>query len=294
MKCIYIDRGKTWLNQSYPYTFSISKIVLKNLKLGLFIATFLFVFRPFGLVEYASTKIFGLANVFGLISFLINTLFEIALLEIRQRYLQIDTWLTKDAILKIIGSIMLISLGNTFFLMYQGILNEPFFEAYLEMFIVTFMIGAIPAVFFLNFQQLQYLKENQLKISKLNQQLQKEISDRNSEEMIRFPNESGEIELQVYPSALIYITSESNYLEIHFIGTENTERFILRNRMKNVEKLLPQNFIRCHRSYIVNRDKIRKIAGSKRGYQLELYDTDAKIPVSRSKIQNFSALLKNQ
>ena len=49
--------------------------------------------------------------------------------------------------------------------------------------------------------------------------------------------------------------------------------------MEGILKKLPSNFIRCHRSYIVNQDKINKIALSK---SLIYLKDDIEVPLSRS------------
>jgi DNA-binding LytR/AlgR family response regulator len=51
-----------------------------------------------------------------------------------------------------------------------------------------------------------------------------------------------------------------------------------------IEATLQQEpiFVRCHRTYIVNTDKIYSVTGNAQGYRLSLHDTQEEIPVSRT------------
>lgn len=57
------------------------------------------------------------------------------------------------------------------------------------------------------------------------------------------------------------------------------EEFSFYNTMDKLKEELPENFIRCHRSFIVNRNKIRKVMLSQ---NLILLSDDFDVPLSRS------------
>jgi len=57
---------------------------------------------------------------------------------------------------------------------------------------------------------------------------------------------------KVYLAELKYIKSDGNYLELY---TSN-KKIIDRNKLKNILKILPPNFVKVHRSYIVNKNYI--------------------------------------
>ncbi|MEL7006707.1 MAG: hypothetical protein AAFN93_28870, partial [Bacteroidota bacterium] len=80
MSTLNLKRLKTWLNQPYPYTYDIPKLIRKNLKIGAFIGLFLFVFKPFGISTYANSEQIVRCFGFGFITFSINATFEITVL----------------------------------------------------------------------------------------------------------------------------------------------------------------------------------------------------------------------
>lgn len=57
------------------------------------------------------------------------------------------------------------------------------------------------------------------------------------------------------------------------------EEYCFNGTLKEIEKKLPKEFVRCHRSYIVNTGKIRNIALSKNIIYLE---NENEVPLSRS------------
>lgn len=72
---------------------------------------------------------------------------------------------------------------------------------------------------------------------------------------------------------IVYIQAYQEYVSIFTM----TNKYFVYERMKNIEKLLPkENFLRVHRSYIVNLGKIESFSGS----ILEV--SGFEIPVSRS------------
>lgn len=76
---------------------------------------------------------------------------------------------------------------------------------------------------------------------------------------------------------ILYIKSDSEYV----IFFTNDKKIMSYQTLKSLEKLLPSsNFIRAHRSYIVNKEKVTALKGR------DLLISDIKIPVSDSYYEN--------
>lgn len=73
---------------------------------------------------------------------------------------------------------------------------------------------------------------------------------------------------------IMYCESEGNYTTIH--TKDNTPIMVSKNLKKVEDQLPPDCFIRCHQSFIVNKEHVRKF--NSRGYLL--LKNDIKIPVS--------------
>lgn len=71
--------------------------------------------------------------------------------------------------------------------------------------------------------------------------------------LIRFYDEYKKLRFVIAPEAVLYIKSEDNYAQIHYLDKGRSQKFILRSSMKALEDNLKQHgLIRCHRSYFVN------------------------------------------
>lgn len=79
---------------------------------------------------------------------------------------------------------------------------------------------------------------------------------------------------KIYISNLIYIKSDDHYLRVY---TSDGKNNFVRGKLSKIQEELPPNFIRSHRSYIVNKNFIKKINNS----HLILID-NTEIPISRS------------
>ena len=73
---------------------------------------------------------------------------------------------------------------------------------------------------------------------------------------------------------IYYIESEMRVLHIH----ESSHSKSIYMKLDDMEQELPGNFCRCHQSYIVNMDKIKKVTAR----EIFLFN-DAVIPISRSR-----------
>lgn len=84
---------------------------------------------------------------------------------------------------------------------------------------------------------------------------------------------------KIYVADLMYIKSDDHYLNIYL---SNGKNHFVRGKLSKITEELPPNFIRCHRSYIVNSNFIKQINGT----AITLIDK-TKIPLSRTYKDNF-------
>lgn len=70
-------------------------------------------------------------------------------------------------------------------------------------------------------------------------------------------------------------------------------KFIYKNTLHHLEELLPENFIRTHRSYIVNINYIKDIEPWFNGaYQITIINDDDNVPLSRSHSKYFKEIMQ--
>ena len=98
-----------------------------------------------------------------------------------------------------------------------------------------------------------------------------------SREMIVFNDEKGTMRLSVKFSDLLYLQAADNYVNIVYINKDRQLKYMLRSSLKLIEDNHASfPLVRCHRSYIVNFEKVKIIRREKDGLHLEL---DAPVPV---------------
>jgi len=83
---------------------------------------------------------------------------------------------------------------------------------------------------------------------------------------------------KVNPSEISYVKSNDNYCKVVF---EKSDPILIRTTMKQMETTLSDmQFVRCHRQYIINADKVDAI--DKSSLEIKLKD-ETVIPFSRAK-----------
>jgi hypothetical protein len=103
--------------------------------------------------------------------------------------------------------------------------------------------------------------------------------------MIAFQDEKGEVKITIMLENLLYVDSADNYATIHYLNKSKLSHFLIRNSLKWMDENLTTNspLVRCHRSYIVNLDKVKVLRKTKDGIFLEMDAINTPdIPVSKT------------
>ncbi len=110
--------------------------------------------------------------------------------------------------------------------------------------------------------------------------------------LINFRDEKGTVRFSIAGEQLLYIESADNYVIVYFQSGNKSVRQILRNSMKNIEELLHNSPMkRCHRSFMVNLQKIERVAYEKTSCRIKLNGVETFIPVSRKFFPEFKPYL---
>ena len=127
--------------------------------------------------------------------------------------------------------------------------------------------------------------------SKLLEHMEQEMTtDAHAKTLVAFPDEKGDLKISIMLDNLLYIESADNYATIYYMNKSRQSRFLLRNSLKWMEENLAREtpLIRCHRSYIVNMDKVKILKKVKGGIVLELdAENTPDIPVSKTYYDSF-------
>jgi hypothetical protein len=271
------------MNTKIPaYLYEKSNVVRLILLTATFALLFINIFQPFGsrgwYPHISDFKYFFFSSLIiltGMLVVVVSRLIMLAYTKKNDLYL----W---QYLIWILVEIVAMSLFYTLFSKYipkEG-LNRDILEIFRQSTINTSLVLLLPyAILWLYFSWRD--KNNLLeKLAKAEPNV--EVAKKN---LVAFPDEKGELKISIMLENLLYVDSADNYATIHYLNKSKLSHYLIRNSLKWMEENLTKDspLVRCHRSYIVNLDKVKVLRKTKEGIFLEL-DTDSTpdIPVSKT------------
>ncbi|MBE0655260.1 MAG: LytTR family transcriptional regulator [Bacteroidales bacterium] len=246
---------------------------------GVFLFVLFFQPFPLELLDYNNRLLF--VTGFGVIMFALSCLILILLPLAVPRWFKISQWESGPPFFL---SFLLVLLATTAFIFYIRYAGKASLSLYLMF--KAFIVCLIPVFILAVFYRIRSLEKV---IDNLNTQINYYLSKINEletegeeEEMIINTGIRSE-KLSVKYKNLVSVNSADNYIEIQYFENDDIEKKLVRNTLKNFEARLAnrQNFIRCHRTYIVNTHFVEKLVRKYGGYTIKLKYLEEKIPVSR-------------
>ncbi|MCU4163160.1 LytR/AlgR family response regulator transcription factor [Carboxylicivirga caseinilyticus] len=124
-------------------------------------------------------------------------------------------------------------------------------------------------------------KDNKEKLEELKSETDISIEKKG---MVIFNDDKGTMRLTLKLEDLLYLKGADNYVTIYYNDHQKQEKFLLRNTLKQLEESLrPHDIIRCHRSYMINFNKVKLIERSKEGLRIRLDVLPViEIPISKT------------
>lgn len=115
-----------------------------------------------------------------------------------------------------------------------------------------------------------------------------------SSSLIKFHDEYHKLRFVVAPDAVVFLKSEENYVQIHYMENSKPKKFILRSSMRALEEQVTNHgLVRCHRSFYINPDHIKMIRKEPSGLVVALLKEEGyePIPISRKYQDEITRLL---
>ena len=102
--------------------------------------------------------------------------------------------------------------------------------------------------------------------------------------IVNFSDDKGQLKLSVDIDNLLYVESADNYVNIYYSNKGKFSRFMLRSTLKSIEDTFSEcDLVRCHRSYVVNFNKVKVLRKEKSGLFIDLdFANSPEIPVSKT------------
>ncbi len=237
--------------------------------------------------ELSLFQLLGLSFCFGLISatiFIVNLTLEYYIPFLQPK--ASEDRINVRSVLFTVFVILSIAVCNYLFVLYiEG--AEFSWNGFAGLVLITIVIGILPTVGVHLLEKNKKLETKIQKIKPIADHLEEYIPKRWTLKINQ--SDSRNINLE----SLLYVESQKNYLVFHF---DNQNTMEIRLTMKKLaEKFSAFSFmVRCHRSFIINMEKVEQIQGNQQGYSLLLKDNAGEIPVSRSYIEEVQSWAKKE
>lgn len=276
---------KKWLKKPYglcedkriKFTFSILN--------PFFIASFLYIFGPFGLALFPEEEKLKLILWYCIGSGGI-TIIHVYLLQnivlVRPTYGTTILWL--------IWILFVCGLGN--FIVWEMIMNNGnlMWKFLPKMIGQTCLVGLLSNFFVILMYEKHFLKKRIRLVNQVNFDILKYQSNIPERGLITITSSNLNEIITIEVDSLLYITSEDNYAKIIWLKEGQVKRNLIRKTLSDLEKELgnqSRQFARCHNGYIVNINRIKAVSGNSGGYKILIYGINEKIPVSRKYREDF-------
>jgi hypothetical protein len=292
------------VNQPYPSTNPPLQELRKAALIGAFVGLFLLVFQPFGINLWDTPnkplKILG----FGAVTFGITAINFIIWPLLFPKLFAEQNWTIGREILFVITNVLLIAIANRLYLAWLLGPSEESGLNWLNMILVTFLIGIFPVTGLVLLNYIRQLKKYSrsaadLPVHNSNADQLPAVSTRVAE-ILDLPdatvtlvadNEKDKLVLLI--ESLIFIESSDNYCTVVYLKNGQTAKPLLRSSLARLEKQIAQpHIVRCHRSFVVNLNRVERVTGNAQGYKLHLTGGQFQIPVARQYNETLVAELK--
>lgn len=274
----FFRKAVTIIKKPFPDDLTLWAYAKISIVLSLFVTFFLFIFQPFGLSTLQSDT-FLICLGFGSMTFVGAMLYELSIGQLLRFSGWHTHWTFGKWIINTLGSVIFISLANFVFarLIIFGSIDWTLFPIMLYS---TFMIGVLPVTTLGAW--MVYQQENKYRgIAHQINQVQTSPTHAKTEK--------GATLFEIPLHQIKYVEALQNYVKIGHIDTDGnlkiqTERVTLKGVLSQTEG---SAIVKCHRSFLVNKDAIVNASGNAQGLLLSLSDCDKVIPVSRTCVPLF-------
>jgi len=272
---------KEYLNKPFPFIENKNHRLLASILFSGFIYVFLLVFQPFGISNIQYYKPIYVAGFFG-ITFVVLLFSLVVAPIILKNLFDFDKWTIKKNAIFIVIQFLIVTILNW---IYNSTVGYGITEQYSLAFFVfiTVSVGIIPTLFLIYFIEKNLSRKNEHIATNFNKSIEHKTS-KSENSKIKLLSQNNDETIIIELKQLICIRSEGNYLKVFFSTENELKSKLIRNSIKNIEEhlIIFENIIRCHRSYIVNLDAVKRMSGNARNFNLHIDNLGFTIPVSRS------------
>ena len=272
-----------FLNKPYPFNNDLQHNAKIILFISLGVLIFLIFFQPIEIGTLAKREILYLAAGLTATTFMTLTLNLIILPSSISKQFDSTKWNIKREIIWNLWNVLAISGG---YVLFYNKMFEIIDINFIDIVKILFL-SLLPVSILITINQYRLIRLNLRTAQQLNSKLL-EFKQR-KEKLVHFDSDYKTDHLVVKADALILVKSSDNYIEVYFESGDTVKKKLVRWSLKKADETMREfdHFFRCHRSYIININKINEITGSSQGYNLYFEKIDFSVSVSQRYIGEF-------
>ncbi|MCK4345504.1 MAG: LytTR family transcriptional regulator DNA-binding domain-containing protein [Bacteroidales bacterium] len=279
-----------FLNKSYPFNDDLKQNlkVIFGISLGMFL--FILFFQPIDLMTTDFNNKLLIIAGFGCITLVILGLTLIIAPSVLPGLFLSGKWNFKRDIVLNTCIWVLISVASTFYARYVGQTNITFHSVS-----IIVLLSLVPVAILIIVNRFEILKIKLQNALNLSEKPDKTIKEENEPVEIEFESENKSERFSLPLNKIILLRSADNYIEIFWEKESEIIKRLIRKTLINAEYQLKEykNFIRCHRTCLVNVDYVMKLTGNVQMQKIRLKYIDEEIPVSRQYILKVKEILQD-
>lgn len=278
------------LNEPFPEQPSDRIMLLDFVGVGVFIAAFLYIFKPFGMDNVRENQLL-LAMAYGAVTIVFGFSYTLFARYIFKLKTDVPSWTLWKWIVYMLGLLTWIAVGNFGLVVLSDKITMHYWAAFRFMLRNTLLLGVFPVVFSGLMIQLRAARNHQQTAASI---ARSESGDgvESAAGLISVPVSATE-NLEISEESFRYAEAMQNYVSLVYTDSGRPRTELIRSTLAGLEERLDSAQIaRCHRSYLVNTKAIEHVSGNAQGLKLRLAGvSDLEIPVSRRYVSALKAQL---
>ena len=283
MNKIYsMEKINVWLKKPFPF--------YENIQQKLFIPTFFTLIIVLGIIilNYSNKKYFSFANTvdifgYGLVVILVSLLFSLFFPAIFPKLFDPEKWNIQKTLIFLIVSVITIGIVVGIIAFYKENPNTSLLFYIFRIILRSIILSILPLIILVFIAERRLYKQNNKDVIEMMKNIKPNDLLRTSNHKFIFAKNTKD-EIIINENNLFFIKAEGNYCYLFYEKKGEIKKSLIRTSLKSIENIVSvsNQFIRCHKSYVLNLEKVNNVTGNAKGYTFYLIKNDYKIPVSRN------------
>jgi hypothetical protein len=276
---------KKWLRRPLPFYENYKQKIAVPILLTVLVMIGIIIINPLDNIDILLKQTLDVFK-YGLIIIVISLIFNLILPEVFPKIYNVEKWNIQKTIVLFSATVLTIAINITVFAyFFDNPENKHFISFFFAIILRSIVLGFFPIVLLVFYSERILYRKNHLRAIEIIDELKanQQIEQNRTKNAIYTFAKNTKDEIKITENELLYIKAEGNYCLLVYEKESNILKHLIRSSLKEVEYLIckSEQFFRCHKSYIINLNKILDVKGNAKGYIFCLKD-ECKIPSSRN------------